>query len=269
MKSPGRTRTLSVLFSCAILAVTLYSALTVAWGQNAGGAPESSKRVALVIGNGSYPTSPVGTAVADAKAIAELLKDGGFDVVYAQDARHADLDSAIEQFSRKLERGATAVVYFAGHAIQNQDRNFLMPVDATIASDADLRSNTVDVDLILDPLIVARPRGSVVILDAARQNPWQQKVSARGKRSRQCESDRGHHPGLPCRTRANRRGPKGPRGLVCERVHQGCESSGSNVQGGISSDPRSGSEGKPQQGGALGNITQYCGFCRDAARRTG
>ena len=180
MKSPGRTRTVSVLFSCAILTVTLYSALTVAWGQNVGGAPASSKRVALVIGNGSYPTSPVGTAVADAKAIAELLKAGGFDVVYAQDARRADLDSAIEQFSRKLERGATAVVYFAGHAIQNQDRNFLIPVDATIASDADLRSNTVDVDLILDPLIVARPRGSVVLLDAASKNPWQQKVSARG-----------------------------------------------------------------------------------------
>ena len=179
MKSPSRTLALRVLFSCAVLAVTLPSALTVARGQNAGGAPEPTKRVALVIGNGAYPLSPVGTAVADAKAIAELLRDGGFDVVYAQDARHADLNSAIEQFSRKLERGATAVVYFAGHAIQNQDRNFLMPVDATIASDADLRSNTVDVDLILDPLIVARPRGSVVILDAARKNPWQQKTSVR------------------------------------------------------------------------------------------
>ena len=149
-------------------------------GPERGGSAGIEQEVALVIGNGSYPTSPVGTAVADAKAIAELLKAGGFDVVYAQDARRADLDSAIEQFSRKLERGATAVVYFAGHAIQNQDRNFLIPVDATIASDADLRSNTVDVDLILDPLIVARPRGSVVLLDAASKNPWQQKVSARG-----------------------------------------------------------------------------------------
>ncbi|HEX7565123.1 MAG TPA: SUMF1/EgtB/PvdO family nonheme iron enzyme [Bradyrhizobium sp.] len=181
MKSPGRTFTLRVLFSCAILALSFYSAIPIARGEDAGRAPDSGKRVALVIGNGAYPVSPVATALADARAIAELLKDGGFDVVYAQDARHADLNSAIEQFSRKLERGATAVVYFAGHAIQNQDRNFLVPVDATIASDADLRSSTVDVDLILDPLIVARPRGSVVILDAARKNPWQQKVSARAK----------------------------------------------------------------------------------------
>src|ERR1700759_3303290 len=179
MRPPIKGRIQGVLFFCAILTVTLCSAFSVARGQSVAGPPASNKRVALVIGNGSYPMSPVGTAVADAKAIAELLKDGGFDVVYAQDTRTADLTSAIQQFSQKLEQGATAIVYYAGHAIQTRDRNFLMPVDATIASDADVRSNTVDVDLILDPLIVARPRGAVVILDAARKNPWQQKVSAR------------------------------------------------------------------------------------------
>jgi len=78
-----------------------------------------------------------------------------------------------------LERGATAVVYFAGHAVQYEGRNFLVPIDANIASDRDIRSNTVDGDLILDPLIVARPRGSVVILDAARRNPWQQRTSVK------------------------------------------------------------------------------------------
>lgn len=142
-------------------------------------AAQAAKRVALVIGNGSYALSPVRTAVADAKAIAELLKAGGFDVVYAQDARQGDMDAAIQKFSQKLERGATAVVYFAGHAIQYEGRNFLIPIDAKIASDLDIRSNAVDGDLILDPLIVARPRGSVVIFDAARRNPWQQKTSVK------------------------------------------------------------------------------------------
>jgi formylglycine-generating enzyme required for sulfatase activity len=70
-------------------------------------------------------------------------------------------------------------VYFVGHAVQNQDRNFLVPIDATISSDADVRSQAVDVDLILDPLIVDRPKGAAIILDAARKNPWQQKASAR------------------------------------------------------------------------------------------
>ncbi|WGD56339.1 SUMF1/EgtB/PvdO family nonheme iron enzyme [Bradyrhizobium sp. CB1650] len=170
-----------ILVLCATVTATSFSQpffLSAAQGQNVS-APDAGKRVALVVGNGSYPLSPVRTAVADAKAIAELLKAGGFDVIYAQDAGHADLDSAIKQFSQKLERGSTAVVYFAGHAIQYEDRNLLVPVDGAIASDADIRSNTVDVDLILDPLIVSRPRGSVVILDAARKNPWQQKTSVR------------------------------------------------------------------------------------------
>jgi formylglycine-generating enzyme required for sulfatase activity len=140
---------------------------------------QPGKRLGLVIGNSSYPLSPVNTAIADAKAVAGLLSDGGFDVVYVEDARRVDIESAIKQFSQKLEGGDTAFVYFAGHAIQNQDRNFLVPIDATISSDADVRTQAVDVDLILDPLIVDRPKGGVIILDAARKNPWQQKTSTR------------------------------------------------------------------------------------------
>ena len=182
MKLSGMGRALKVLVVlCAFAAgafIPQLFFLSAARGQNASAA-QADKRVALVIGNGSYPQSPVRTAVSDAKAIAELLKAGGFDVVYAQDARHADMDAAIQQFSQKLERGATAVVYFSGHAIQYEGRNFLIPIDGTIASDLDIHSNAVDGDLILDPLIVARPRGSAVILDAARKNPWQQKTSVK------------------------------------------------------------------------------------------
>ncbi|WP_407156435.1 SUMF1/EgtB/PvdO family nonheme iron enzyme [Bradyrhizobium sp. STM 3557] len=135
------------------------------------------KRVGLVIGNDAYPSSPISTAIASAKAMAALLHDGGFDIVYAEDAKRAEIQAAIKQFSQKLQAGDTAFVYFAGHAVQSQDRNFLVPVDATISSDADVRSQAVDVDLILDPLIVDRPKGAVVILDATRNNPWQRRIS--------------------------------------------------------------------------------------------
>ena len=75
--------------------------------------------------------------------------------------------------------GVTAMVYFGGHAIRYQDRNFLLAVDSKIVNEADIRAEGIDIDLILDPLIVSRPAGAVVILDAARKNPWQQALSPR------------------------------------------------------------------------------------------
>jgi uncharacterized caspase-like protein len=161
--------TLSAIFSLLEVAST-------AAAQDATASPPG-KRIGLVIGNDAYPSSPIGTAVTSAKAMAALLHDGGFDVVYAENARRAEIQAAIKQFSQKVHGGDTAFVYFAGHAVQSQERNFLVPIDATISSDADVRSQAVDIDLVLDPLIVDRPKGAVVILDATRNNPWQKRIS--------------------------------------------------------------------------------------------
>ena len=89
------------------------------------------------------------------------------------------MDAAIRQFSQKLNAVRPRSSISPSGTIQYEGRNFLIPIDGTIASDLDIRSNAVDGDLILDPLIVARPRGSAVILDAARRNPWQQKTSVK------------------------------------------------------------------------------------------
>jgi formylglycine-generating enzyme required for sulfatase activity len=156
--------------------LTLLSATATAFGQN--GPDETSRRVALVIGNGSYPQSPVSSAPGDARAFADVLRDGGFDVVYAENAKRTEIEAAIGAFTNKLGWGVTAVVYYGGHAIQYQDRNFLLAIDSKIATEADVRTEGIDIDLILDPLIVSRPAGCVVILDAARKNPWQQVISS-------------------------------------------------------------------------------------------
>jgi formylglycine-generating enzyme required for sulfatase activity len=160
-----------------IALLTLLAATVTAFGQNV--AAEAPRRVALVIGNGSYPQSPVGSLPGDARAFADVLRDDGFDVVYAENARRAEMEAAIGVFTRKLGWGVTAVVYYGGHAVQYQDRNFLLAIDSKIATEADVRTEGIDIDLILDPLIVTRPAGCVVILDAARKNPWQQIVSGR------------------------------------------------------------------------------------------
>lgn len=137
------------------------------------------RRVALVIGNGSYPQSPIASAPTDARAFADVLREGGFDVVYAENARRPEMEAAVGAFTRKLGWGVTAIVYFGGHAVRYQDRNFLLAVDSKIANEADIRVEGIDIDLILDPLIVSRPAGCVVILDAARKNSWQQAILPR------------------------------------------------------------------------------------------
>lgn len=142
--------------------------LTAAVLAQEGEEPRQPARVALVIGNDAYAKAPLAGPVEGAKAVAETLRQGGFDVVYAENARRDDMNAAIEEFGRKLERGARAVAYFSGYAVQFQGRNFLAPVDAATGQ----RSEMIDIDQIIDPLLVARPAGAVVALDASRPDPW-------------------------------------------------------------------------------------------------
>ena len=162
-----------------VRSVTVAIAMLLSMVAAAQGQDPSSRRIALVIGNGAYPQSPIATAIADARGVADALRSGGFDVVLVENARRSEIEAAISDFSRKLAWGVAAVVYFGGHAVQYKDRNFLLAIDSNIVNEGDVRAQGIDIDLVLDPLIVARPAGCLVILDAARRNPWQQIVSAR------------------------------------------------------------------------------------------
>ena len=145
---------LGVRLAALALLMSLMANAT-AFGQ---GTTDEPRRVALVIGNGAYP-SPVASAPSDARAFADVLREGGFDVVYAENARRPEMEAAVGAFTKKLGWGVTAMVYFGGHAIRYQDRNFLLAVDSKIATEADIRVEGIDIDLILDPLIVSRPAG--------------------------------------------------------------------------------------------------------------
>lgn len=140
-------------------------------------AQEEQARVALVIANGAYAEAPIEDAVAGARQVADLLRQGGFKMFYLENARRDEIQQGLAGFARALERGAQGLVYYAGHAVQYQGRNYLVSVDSWITGPADLRREAIDLDLLLDPLIVARTPGSVVILDASRANPWQGKLA--------------------------------------------------------------------------------------------
>ncbi|MFY9876954.1 MAG: caspase family protein, partial [Rhodomicrobium sp.] len=135
--------------------------------------------VALVIGNEAYPAAPIEGAVSNARAVAEILRTGGFDVVYLENAKKADIAEAVRIIADKMEKGASAVVYYTGHIVQHDGRNFLVPIDFNVSSEAEIRAEGFDADLLLDPLIVRRSAGSVVILDASRSNPWNRLLAGR------------------------------------------------------------------------------------------
>ncbi len=141
-------------------------------------AQNTSSRGALVIGNGTYSEAPIEGAVEGARAIAEALRLGGFRVVYLENARRDEIERGLAAFAQGLAPEAVGVIYYAGHAVQYQGRNYLVATNSKINGADDLWTEAVDLGLFLDPLIVAHTPASVIVLDASRQNPWQGRVAA-------------------------------------------------------------------------------------------
>ena len=133
----------------------------------------SVPRVALVIGSGAYAQAPIEDAVEGARLVADALRRGGFTVIYLENARREEIRQGLAKFAKSLERGGHGIVFYNGHAVQHQGRNYLVAIDSKITGADDVRREAVDVDLLLDPLIVARIAGGVIVLDASRANPWQ------------------------------------------------------------------------------------------------
>jgi uncharacterized caspase-like protein len=137
------------------------------------GPARAEKRVALVIGISGYQqVPPLPNPVHDAEAMAALFRKAGFDVV--DDKRNlgvADLKRAIREFSEKTQDADIAVVYYAGHGIEVDGLNYLVPADARLARDFDVEDEAVSLDRVLRALDPAK-RLRLVILDACRDNPF-------------------------------------------------------------------------------------------------
>ena len=123
----------------AAVCLCLASALTHAYDD----------RVALVIGNNAYPAEPLKNAVNDARAVQKTLQDLGFKVVYRPNADITAMRSAAVDFTRMLDGATAAVFYYAGHGIQYRDKNFLVPIDAKLTSEAEIVFNALEVGQIL------------------------------------------------------------------------------------------------------------------------
>ncbi|HLZ00670.1 MAG TPA: caspase family protein [Bradyrhizobium sp.] len=138
--------------------------------------PGPEQRVALVIGNSKYEnTTPLANPDNDAQSVAQLLNSAGFDVIAATDLTHNDMIEVMQDFSAKVaEHGpnTVAMIYYAGHGVQVAGENYLIPVDARIASPSDLVSNGVRLVDLMATLESIPSRLRIVMLDSCRNNPF-------------------------------------------------------------------------------------------------
>ena len=131
-------------------------------------------RVALVIGNAAYRQAPLENPVNDASAMRDLLSTAGFTTDSRLNASRTDLLAAVERFAEAALRSDTrqAIFYYAGHGVQLDWRNYLLPVDAVVQSPTDVRSQCVDLGILLGKLSRLKDKTFVIILDACRDDPF-------------------------------------------------------------------------------------------------
>jgi hypothetical protein len=132
----------------------------------------AQQRVALVIGNSGYQQAPrLPNPVNDAAAVAAMFQGAGFQVVLRRDVGINDMRRALREFTDATRDADIAVVYFAGHGIEVDGDNYLIPTDAVLERDIDVDDETVSLDRILRVLEPAKQL-RLVILDACRDNPF-------------------------------------------------------------------------------------------------
>jgi Caspase domain len=164
------------LLICAALLGNLFG-FADAFAQDASAAsPPPEQRLALVIGNSRYQNAAqLQNPDNDAQSMAQFLNSAGFEVIAATDLTQTDMIKVVQDFSAKIAaRGpnTVAMIYYAGHGVQLAGENYLVPVDAKIASPDDLPGNSLRLVDVMATLEAVPSRMRIVVLDACRNNPF-------------------------------------------------------------------------------------------------
>ncbi len=143
-------------------------------GLNQAWSAADSSRVALVVGNNAYPVERLDNPVNDAHAMASLFSSAGLSVDRQLDASREQFLAAIERFGESVRRPETglAIFYYAGHGVQLDWRNYLLPVDADVRSSEHIKERCVDLGAVLGKLKGGRDKTFIIILDACRNDPF-------------------------------------------------------------------------------------------------
>jgi uncharacterized caspase-like protein len=131
--------------------------------------------VALLIGNAAYPNAdaPLKEPVSDARALGAQLRDQGFDVEIAENLGKQAMRTALDRFYGKIKSSSTALIFFSGFGIQTGRQSYLLPVDAQIWKEADVRIDGFSLDKILSDMADNGAQRKIALIDASRHNPYE------------------------------------------------------------------------------------------------
>lgn len=131
----------------------------------------AEERHALVIGNSAYEGSPLKNPVQDSNSVAQVLTEIGFETTLLQNATKQNMLDAIKNFSKKAEKSDTVLFYYAGHGIENDGINYLLPIDVGRINQDDAPFYAISLDYILEQISYAKAKTNIMILDSCRDNP--------------------------------------------------------------------------------------------------
>jgi uncharacterized caspase-like protein len=134
-------------------------------------------RLALVIGNGNYPDAgePLSQPINDARGLTASLRHNGFDVDVVEDASKDDMERAVDRLKAKIKRDSVVMLFFGGYGIQVGRESYMIPIDATIWKEGDVRRNGISVESVLDVMKARGARAKLVVIDASRRNPFERR----------------------------------------------------------------------------------------------
>ena len=146
-------------------------------------AQKAERKIALVIGNSRYPAIPLPNPENDARLIAANLRTLNFDTTLQLNLNVRDFRRVLREFLRRMqdEEGA-AVLYYAGHGVQIDGRNYLLPVDINLRDQEEVKDESVDIDeLFVSRIDRSRSKARIIVLDACRDNPFGPRTRAAGR----------------------------------------------------------------------------------------
>jgi uncharacterized caspase-like protein len=145
--------------------------------EQAGDVAGQPARLALIIGNGHYPdaSAPLAQPINDARALTATLRRNGFDVDVVEDASKDDMHRAISRLKSRINKDAVVMLFFGGYGVQAGRESFMVPVDARIWKESDVKREGISVESVLEEIRERGARAKLVVIDASRRNPYERR----------------------------------------------------------------------------------------------
>jgi Caspase domain len=140
-------------------------------------ASHKPSRIALVIGTGHYPdaSAPLTQPINDARALTSALRNNGFDVDVVEDASKDDMHRAIGRMKSKIKPDTVVLLFFGGYGVQVGRESYMIPVDAAIWKESDIRRDGFSVEAVLEAMKEKGARAKLAVIDASRRNPYERR----------------------------------------------------------------------------------------------